>query len=52
MENKLKCEIFDDKKRLEAKIYSSVITKYSNWDIFGKNLVPFKTYDDVKDEKR
>ena len=29
----------------------SVITKNSNWEILKKNLVTFKRYDGVKDEK-
>ena len=30
--NKLKSEIFNDKKSLKAKIFFSVITKNSNWE--------------------
>ena len=40
--NKLKSEIFNDKKGLQPKIFFSVITKNSNWDILPKNLVTFK----------
>ena len=31
--NKLKSEIFNDQERLSAKIFFSVITKNSNWEI-------------------
>ena len=40
--NKLKSEMFDDKKSLQAKMFFSVITKSSNWEILPKNLVTFK----------
>ena len=40
--NKLKPEIFNDKKSLEAKIFFFVITKNLNWEILPKNLVTFK----------
>ena len=39
--NKLKSEIFNDKKSLSAKIFFSVITNNSNWEILPKNLVNF-----------
>ena len=39
---KLKSEIFNDKKILKAKIFFSVTTKNSNWEILPKNLVTFK----------
>ena len=42
IKNKLKSEIFNDKKSLSAKIFFSVITKSSNWEILPKNLVTFK----------
>ena len=29
----------------------SVITKYLNWEISTKNLVTFKRWDEVKEEK-
>ena len=32
-------------------MYLSVITKYLNWKILTKNLVTFKRWDEVKDEK-
>ena len=38
--NKLKSEIFNDKKSLKAKIFFSVITKSSNWEILTKNSCP------------
>ena len=33
------------------KIFFSVITKNINWEILTKNLVTFKRWDGVKDEK-
>ena len=42
IKNKLKSEIFNDKKSLYAKIFFSVITKNSNCEILPKNLVTFK----------
>ena len=42
---KLKSEIFNDKKSF------SVITKNSNWEILPKNIVTFKRWDGIKDEK-
>ena len=42
IKNKLKSEIFNDKKSLQAKIFFSAITKNSNWEILPKNLVTFK----------
>ena len=32
-------------------MFSSVITKNLNWEILTKNLVTFKRWDGVKDEK-
>ena len=49
--NKLKSEIFIDKKSLQAKIFFSAKTKNSNWEILVNNLVTFKKWDGVKDEK-
>ena len=34
------------------KIFSSVISKNSNWEILTKNLVTFKRQDGVKDEEQ
>ena len=48
--NYLKSEIFNDKKSLWTKIFFSVITKNSDWEILTKNLVTFKREDRVKDE--
>ena len=42
IKNKLKSEIFNEKKSLYAKIFFSVITKNSNWKVLLKNLVTFK----------
>ena len=42
IKNKSQSEIFNDKKSLQAKIFFSVVTKNSNWDILTKNLVTFK----------
>ena len=32
-------------------MFFSVITKNSNWKILNKNLVTFKKWDEVKDER-
>ena len=48
---KLKSEIFDDKKVYKQKMFISVITKNLNWEILTKNLVNFKRWNGVKDEK-
>ena len=40
--NKLKSEIFNDKKKFISKNIFFVITKNSNWEILPKNLVTFK----------
>ena len=32
-------------------MFFSAITKNLNWEILTKNLVPFKSWDGVKDEK-
>ena len=45
--NKLKSEIFNDKKVHKQEIFFSAITKYSNWGILTKNLVTFKRYADT-----
>ena len=37
MKNKLKPEIFNNKKSLQAKMFLSVITMNSNWEILTKN---------------
>ena len=39
------------KKSLQTKMFFSVITKNLNWEILTKNLVTFKRWDGVKDEK-
>ena len=39
--NKLKPEIFNNKKSLKTKIFFSVMAKSSNWEILTKNLVTF-----------
>ena len=51
IKNKLKSEIFNDKKNLQTKMFFSVITKNLNWDILTKNLVIFKRSHAVTDEK-
>ena len=61
IKNKLKSEIFTDKKvkifsqqnhifPLNAKIFFSVITNNSNWEILTKSLFISKSWDSVKDE--
>ena len=37
IKNKLKSEIFNDKKCLSAKIFFSIITQNSNWEILPEN---------------
>ena len=49
--NKLKSEIFNDKKSLEVKMFFFVITKNSNWEILHKNLVTFKRLDRIEEGK-
>ena len=39
IKNKLKFEIFNDKKGLETKMFLSPITKNLSWGILTKNLV-------------
>ena len=51
IKNKLKSEIFNDKKGLETKMFLSVVTKNLNWAISTKSLVTFKRWDGVKDAK-
>ena len=51
IKNKLKSQIFNDKKSLSAKMFFSVATKNLNWEILTKNLVTFKKWDEIKDEK-
>ena len=48
---KLKSEISNNKKRFMNKFFFSVLTKNLNWEILTKNLVTFKRWDEVKDEK-
>ena len=42
IKNKLKSEIFNDKKGLQTGMLCSVITKNSNWEILTKNVIAFK----------
>ena len=51
IKNKLKSGIFNDKKSLSGKMFFSVKTKNLNWEILTKNLVTFKRWDEIKDEK-
>ena len=51
IKNKLKSEIFNDKKNLKTKMFFSVITKNLNWEILTKKLVTFKRCDEIKDGK-
>ena len=44
-------KIFNDKKSLYTQNFLSVMTKTLNWEILTKNLVTFKRWDIVKDEK-
>ena len=52
IKNKLKSEIFNDKKGLETKMFLSVVTKNLNWAISTKSLVTFKRWDGVKAKKK
>ena len=47
----LKSEIFNDEKSIQTKMFLSVMSKSLNWEILTKNLVTFKRWDGVKDEK-
>ena len=51
VKNKLKSEIFNDKKNLQTKMFFYVITKNLNWDILTKNLAIFKRWHEVNDKK-
>ena len=51
IKSKLKSEIFNEKKKLQTKTCFSVKTKNLDWDILTKNLVIFKRWHVVKDEK-
>ena len=51
MKNKLKTELFKDKKSLQIKMLFFVITKNLNWEILTKNLISFKRWDGAKYEK-
>ena len=50
MKNKLKSKICDGKKKFK-KMFFPVMTKNLNWEISTKNLVTFKRWDGVNDEK-
>ena len=45
IKNKLKSEIFHNKKSIQTKMFFSVITKNLKWEILRKNLVTFKRRD-------
>ena len=52
MKNKLNPEIFNEKKKFVKKnIFLSLMTKNLNWEILTENLVTFKMWGGVKDEK-
>ena len=51
IKNNVNFEIFNEKNVCEQKMIFSVITKNLNWEILTKNLVAFKRWDGVKDEK-
>ena len=48
IKNKIKSEIFKDKKSLWIKMFFPVITRNLNWEILKKNLVTFKIWDGLK----
>ena len=44
--------MYNDKKKIyKPKMLFPVITKNLNWEILAKNLVTFKRWDGIKDEK-
>ena len=49
--NKLKSETFNNKKSLQTKMFFSVRTKNLKCEILIENLVTFKRWEEVKDEK-
>ena len=51
VKNKLKSEIFKYKKSLQTKMFFFIITKNLDWNILTKNLVLFKRWHAVTDEK-
>ena len=51
VKNKLKSEIFNAEKKLSIKMFFFVITNYVKWKISTDNLVTFKRWDGVIDEK-
>ena len=51
MKNKLKSEIFNDKKKFINKNVFSIITTNLTWEILTKSIVTFKRWDGIKDEK-
>ena len=50
IKNKLKSQIFNNKKSLSSKMFFSVTTKNLIEEILTKNLVTFKKWDEIKDE--
>ena len=50
IKNKLKSQIFNDKKSSLAKMFFSVTTKNLNWKILTKNWVTFKKWDEIKND--
>ena len=52
IKRKLKSEIFNDKKVYKQKnVFLCVLTKNLNWQMLTKNLVTFKRFHGIKDEK-
>ena len=47
IKSKLRSPIYNNKKSLSAKMFFCVTTKNLNWDIFAKNLVTFKRWDEI-----
>ena len=50
IKNKVKSEIFNDKKSF-TKMFFSAIAKNLDWGILTKNLVTFKRWDGFKEKK-
>ena len=51
IKNKLKSQIFNEKKNSSPKMLFSVTTKNLNWKILTKNWITFKRWDEIKAEK-
>ena len=50
IKNKLKSEMFNDKKSFLTEMFASVITKNLKWETLTKNLLTFKGWNGINDE--